>query len=223
MDFNKQSGYKSGQGALRFFEKYATQLGDAILAPAVEKLKALLDGMINDGSAQHSALALTKSGTASRLEHRTALIDQHMVPISAVARVDLVDLPASKLKAFIVPGRNASDLTLITAARMMRAAAAEHPEVFTSQKFPPDYLDTFDSATDDLEDCILGRDADRAERHRATVGLTELYRQVRSYLEILNGFVRRTFASDPEILAEWHVVTRLQRKRTKPVVVPQPA
>ncbi len=213
-------------GSLRrakwFLVEHTGALGPFAESPASARLDELIRDMESNHSVQHGTVKESKAATVSKAELRRALRLEHMQPISAIARSRLAGIDTPKMAKFSVPNTSASDVALLAAGRAMSSAAAEYTQVFVDEKLPADFLEQLDAAVVALQDTIVARDGDKLQRRRATLGLRGQLLLARELFNILTGFVRKSFAKQPEVIGEWLTAIRIPAKTSvrRPVPVP---
>jgi hypothetical protein len=140
-----------------------------------------------------------------------ALREEHLAPISRIARAILADAPGIE-KALKMPEYYITTLTLISEANAMRDAAAFYEDQFVDAGRPTDFLAQLDAATETLRQCMLGKARNLGLQVGAGAGLERQIQHGRSVLEILDTIVRAAFRDNQQLLAEWRSARRVRAK-----------
>jgi hypothetical protein len=139
----------------------------------------------------------------------TALREEHLAPISRIARAILADAPGIE-RALKMPAYYITTLRLIAEANAMRNAAALYEEQFVDAGRPAAFLEQLEAATETLRQCMLGKARNLGLQVGAGAGLEREIQRGRSVLEILDTIVRDAFHGNEQLLEEWRSARRVR-------------
>jgi hypothetical protein len=135
--------------------------------------RAKLDDVVKQ-LATHAVLqdkgARTSKGETERQRVlRIALRDDHMAPISLIAKQRLRDKP--EFASLALPARNVGHQRLLAAAKAMAEAAEPHTPVFVEEGLSPQFVGDLQQATETYAQSLVGRNVGREARATGTAGL----------------------------------------------------
>jgi hypothetical protein len=212
MDVKQQGMVETLLQVRWFLDHYPEALGLVSGASTRTALDEVVRELEGNGTAQHGAHRRATSATPFRKELRETLRVEHMQPIAAIAKAQLLGSPATLMQKFELPDKQTPDVVLITAARAMSKAAAEYEQLFLAEKLPSDFIPQLDAAANALQDALVERNGSRLERRRATTGLESQLFKAREVIRVLNGLVVKQIARNPDLLAEWKMAKRVRQK-----------
>jgi hypothetical protein len=153
---------------------------------------------------------------------RRALREQHLSPISQIARATLADAPGID-KALRMPPDNLSALKLVAEASAMRNAAVLYEAQFIEAGRPADFLTQLDAAAEAVRQSMLGKARNLGRQVGAGAGLERDIRRGRKVLDVLDTIVPATFLGDLNVLAKWRNAKRVRALPTTAAPVTTPA
>ena len=142
---------KKQRSALRRFRRVHEFLTANPVETTTVKLQALdevIRQMAGNGEEQDAHDRKLRGETARQLALRLALRNQHMVPISRIAR-QVFSVPGMDVK-FLLPRKLKDNQLILNAARGMAQAAEQHAAVFVQEGLPADFVERFRSAIEAL-------------------------------------------------------------------------
>lgn len=175
-----------------------------------------------DGKAAESAAIARRNGV------RYGVLEpmlRHLSQVASLAAKDNPDIAAE----FFRPALDGPNNTFITAAKSMYAAATQRKDVFTALALGGTFLDDLQAALAEFDADTVAAHAAHSNKVGATAELQLIGREGQSLVDVLDGFNRARFRSDPELLAAWEsarLVTGPLKKTPADVPVvdpPQPS
>ena len=146
-----------------------------------------------DGSARGS-----KGETARQRSLRLAL-RRYMVPIAALAKLELPDVP--EFAALMLPPANATAQHAVTAAYAMADAATPHMQAFIDNGMPTTFADDLRTAAAAVSESIVGRSKHQGRRAGATAGLAAEEKRGRAIVRVLNALIMAQIGNDAMLIA----------------------
>lgn len=175
--------------------------------------KAMLDDVVarlTDHSAdQIVGGRLAKAEKQSETTLRRVLREQHLRPISLIARATLRGSPGID-RALKMPSPQITTMKLIAEANAFRDAAAPHEAVFVKNGRPADFMAQLDAAAERLRQAFLGKARNVGKRAGAKAGLKDEIARGRNAIEMLEAIVSTSFAGNGDVLAKWRSARRVR-------------
>ena len=183
--------------------------GAAGLAEAKAILDAAVEELLDHSSAQLFGRQLSKAERMRVKARMKRLRGQHMLPITAIAKLRADRLPglADELK-MPVGGLGAG--RLVHAARAMRNAAAQHVPLFVEAGRPADFLAQLDAAIASIEQALGGHALNIGTKVGANAGLKDQLRRARRAVDLLDPLVKTAFEGNAVVLARWQAAKRVK-------------
>ena len=188
----------------------ANPLADApvSLGRQLEDLNAVVEQLTAAAADQEAGARLTKAETQRQRELREQLWSGHMLVISRIAR-EVLGLQGMD-KALKLPKKLCAHETVLAAADAMAEAASKQPELFVQHGLPLDFVARLRAASEALRSSLGTRFGTRRRRVTATAGLGVQIRRGKRAVRMLNALLAPQLASDPERLAAWDSVRRIE-------------
>lgn len=142
---------------------------------------------------------------------RTALVRDHMRPIARIARADLATVP--EFQELRVPKANVSPAKVYAAALGMAQAAQVHVSTFVAAGLPVDFIAQLTTAADTMIAALENRASAQGKRRGATTGLSQMIREGRNVVHVLDALITTALQNDPVLLANWKTIARTRTKR----------
>ncbi|HMC56811.1 MAG TPA: hypothetical protein VKH19_16655 [Gemmatimonadaceae bacterium] len=201
---------KKQREALRRFRRVQDFLTKNQVEGTATKLQVLSEvvaGMSTQGEEKDATTRLTRGETARQRALRDALWNEHMVPLSRIAR-HAFGVPGMDVK-FWLPLRRADNEAILDSARGMVQAAEQHVSVFVQQEgLPADFLDRFKAAIAELDAARSTKVETQRRGKTSRKTLDELSRRGIAAVDVLDAIVKPRLASKPELLGAWNSVKR---------------
>lgn len=140
---------------------------------------------------------------------RKVLREDHLRPISKIARATLADAPGIE-RALRMPSYALGSLKLIADAQAMRDAAAQYAAQFVEAGRPTDFLQQLDKVAAELLESMMGRARHLGRQVGARAGIAKEIRRGRRTIELLDTIVTTSFSGNQNVLAKWHNARRVQ-------------
>lgn len=188
-------------------------------------IAAVIAEMEGHASEQESSRRAAKERTAQKKVARKHL-REHLETISRTARAMSRTAPGLADK-FRMPTSFAEQASL-AAARSFAADAEPLKAEFIRRGLPSDFLETFNTRIDALEELINSHALKTGARVAATVAVSDAAERGHQAVRELDAVVRNIFRDDPAALAEWESASHVERPPrrapvVKPPVEPEPA
>jgi hypothetical protein len=188
--------------------------GELLKAVNTSGARAKLDDVVKQLGA-HAVLqdkgARTSRGETERQRVlRVALRDDHMAPISLIAKQRLRDKP--EFASLTLPARNVGHQRLLAAAKAMAEAAEPHAPAFVEEGLPPQFVGDLRQATETYAQSLVGRNVGREARATGTAGLMSEEKRARKQIRILNAMVRKEIRNNDALLGAWRAASHIGRK-----------
>ncbi len=190
----------------KFLDDHAAALTHSAVAPPRKLLDDAvqqIDGFAADQLAKSTQAVQTRTLTATRV----ALRDHNMLQINAIALHHLPNTVNTRAE-FKLPRDNVSTDTLVTAAKAMAAAAQPYSAIFIQQGRPADFIAQLQTATQAVETAVEAGRTGKRIRKGATSGIKSSVQAGRAAVKLLISAVTPALKQDPQLLAEWKMVTR---------------
>jgi hypothetical protein len=197
-----------------FLDENAARLAGVVATGSRAKLSDAMVQLSTHASDQTGSHLASQGSTQKQRTLRTALLRDHMAPISRIARAELPQTPEIE-PLRLLPGRPTTERLAAGAYGMAKAAAPFSP-VFVAAGLPADFVAQLNSATDAMIIAISDRSQSRGKRRGATKGLKEKLSDGRKIVHILDAFVKSALKDDPALLANWNLVKRVQKSPGRP-------
>jgi hypothetical protein len=163
----------------------------------------------SQGANQISGLGAAQSSTATKASIREDLRDL-LTAINRTARVLAFETPGLESK-FRFP-RDASDQTLLTAARAFAADAAPLKEGFIKHEMPADFVEQLNMQINAFEEAIKKQSAAVNTHVSAKVAIDDNIARGLQTVRQLDVIVRNKFNGDPAVLAAWARASHVARR-----------
>jgi len=199
-------------GSLRSADTFLTDNADALPSVVTTGARKELGDLIADVEAHASdqsghALA-AQSATRKQRMLRTALLRDHMAPISRIARAALPT--TSETEPLKMPDTQATAARLASAAEGMGKAALPYADIFVAAGLPTDFVPQLNAAADAMIGAVNDRAQHRGKVGGATEGLKTKLSRGRHLVKVLDAFVQSAAKDNPVLLANWNIVKRVQ-------------
>lgn len=188
----------------QFLADHADELSRVAQSGASRRLDSLLDELSCLVTEQAAATLLARAATRRLHILRRRLFEEHLTPITRIARAELADHP--EMIAFRMPRPSVPVVLLATNALGMARVAAPHAAIFVEAGLPDDFLDRLKEAVDDLVEANLTRASWRGRVRGATVGITTRLADGRRTVGMLDSFVRLATRDHQQLRAAWLTV-----------------
>jgi hypothetical protein len=189
------------RGAQQFLADHADRLARVAQTGACRRLYSILADLSMLVTEQAAATLQMRGATRRLHALRRRLMEDHLAPISSIARADLTRAP--ELAPFRLPRGTPSVERLAGIAHGMARAAAPHAAIFIEAGLPHDFLDRLDAAADAIIEARSARDACRNRVRAATAGIRFRLAEGRRIISVLDTFVRSESRDDDELRAAW--------------------
>lgn len=201
---------KQQRSALRRFRRVQEFLTTNQVEGTTVKLQVLqqvVREMSAEGEAKDASMRVTLGETARQRALRDAVWNQHMFPLSRIAR-----------RAFGVPGmperlslpaKRQDNEQILDSARGMLQAAEQHAAVFVTQEgLPADFLERFKAAIEELDASRSTRVESQNRKKTSREALNKLRKTGVAAVDVLDAIVKARLEQKPELLAAWNSVKR---------------
>jgi hypothetical protein len=180
--------------------------GYAVQKKAFDEIVAsLTDHSLN----QVAGRRLRRAEVPRQVRLRRELREQHLAPISQIARATLADAPGIA-KALRMPANNLSALKLVAEASAIRDAAALYEQQFIQAGRPADFLVQLDAAAEAVRQSMLGKARNLGRQVGAGAGIGRDIKRGRSVLDVLDTIVKTAFWEDKNVMAKWRTAKRVR-------------
>jgi hypothetical protein len=216
MKWREASVLQTGREVQGFMDEHAELLGGYNNSEERGVLDAAVAALTAAATAQEFERTASKSLTVEKDKRRKELLDEHFLPIVAIAR----KLTKSKgtrtaaIQKIRMPPRRISDLRLASKARGMANGAAPYKAEFVAQQMPPDFAAQARRAAAALDSAVAARDQSVNNHVKATRDAAHQASIIRSAVRVLNGMVdsRLHMLKRFDLRKAWRVVRRFPRK-----------
>ena len=186
--------------------------------PQVRPAADRLDEAVRNARAlalKQAAARDARSLPQNSVEHaKKILYQQHLVPV-ATDGLQLVSL--ENVEALRVPPLKAPAKEHLAAAARVREIAARHQPMFIDQNYPPDFLERFDVAVEDLRRATAGgKNAAIAAYTDATREVRTAVEEVHRCLDSLDARMNAACFGDRKLSGEWRKGSRTPGKIGRP-------
>lgn len=188
----------------QFLADHADELPRVAQTGASRRLDSLLDELSCLVTEQAAATLLARAATRRLQILRRRLFEEHLTPITRIARAELADHP--EMIAFRMPRPSLPVVLLATNALGMARVAAPQAAIFVAAGLPDDFLDRLKEAVDDLVEANLARASWRGRVSGATAGITTRLADGRRTVAMLDSFVRLATRDRQQLRARWQTV-----------------
>jgi hypothetical protein len=195
-------------------------VASAISSVAHQNFTASRDRMVEHMKVQNEHTRSLRSGAATKRALRDRLVQDHMRPISIVARAQLPTV--GEFNALMLPLANKQFVAFVAAGYGMAKAAKVHEATFLAAGFDATFIDQLVAATDALKQATAESSQKGALRVGATEGLKTESAIARYNLRLLDAFIRRAI-KDRVVLAQWRTIRRVAAAATAPKEVDEPS
>ena len=217
MDKSQRRSGSTLTGTQSFLVVHADVVGALQDSPARRQLDTAVADVHTHALAQDTAV-LSAAALSARRSHLTAeLKDAFLVPIANFARTSLRGTP--EFAALTRSSNRKQGSALVAAARAVATTATPMAGAFTTAKFPADFLQQLESATDELDATLKAQGAAKSARLAATQGIASALASGREAVRMLDPVVSRMLRSS-ELLAAWRSVKRVTRSTTASASAP---
>jgi hypothetical protein len=148
-----------------------------------------------------------RSSTERLRSARTILLQEHMTPISRVARADLPQTP--EMLSLRMPRGRPSTERLASHAYGMGRTATRFAEKFVASGLPADFVSRLNAAADAMLAAADERVGQRTDRTGATKALKAKLARARRIVAVLDPLVKTAAKGDQFLLAKWDGVKRV--------------
>lgn len=187
----------------------------------LQVLREVVQSLAVNSERQDASTRLTRGETARQRALRNALWNNHMVPVSQVAK-EAFGIPGMDQK-FALPPRRADNEAILAAARGMLQAAEAHAEIFVQQEgMPARLFQEFRSAIDALAEVLPVRVEGQLRKKTSQEAIQKLVKRGVSAVRVLDAIVKPSLESQPELLAAWKSVKRPIEPGGSPGVAAEP-
>ena len=160
---------------------------------------------------QKAGRANGRGETARQAQLRDGLRLGQMKPIAEIAKAHLGDVP--EMKALALPPADTSSTRLIADAGAMAEAAQVHNAVLVAGGLPADFIAQLNTAAQTLMGSLSGRTQSLGRSTGATARLSQLEKQARRMLRILDALVLPKIRLNDGLVREWRTVKAIPKKR----------
>ena len=157
-----------------------------------------------------SAAPITAEGLTKAMDaKREVLLRDHMAPIASIAKLEAENHPA--LAPLKMPRGDPGVQKLLAHAAGMASVAQDYREVFIAAGMAPTFVEDLNTAIEDVLATLTARTERHAAGAGATVGLRSTLDACNRYKAVLDAFIKTEASNDPDLLAHWHSVKRVER------------
>lgn len=209
MRTDQGSMFNSLGNAKTFLDEHADTLGNVISTRVYRDLDECIAELSGHASTQNGQSRAAKSAIAQRVALEKALVRDHMAPLSRIARLELGTVPA--LVSFGLPQGRMTPARLAAFAKGMAEAAESHAEVFINAGLPHDFIQKLRDAADAMLAALNAKKQSRGKVRSATSALSTKLSRARKVVNVLDAMVTSSLTGNPDLLAGWKLVKRVQR------------
>jgi hypothetical protein len=181
-----------------------------------QELENVVAKLSDHRTEQVTGRRLSTAETRRQKELRRVLREDHLRPISKIARAMLSDATGIE-KALKMPPDAISSITLADEADGVRRAVEPYAPVFVENGLPEDFLTQLERATVAVRESLLGRAASVGRHIGAKKGLEKELKRGRRAVDLLDAMVTFAFKKNPDVVARWRAAKRVQ-ETTGPTV-----
>lgn len=225
METKQEQTLKSLRAIQHFLDMNAQTIPAVVNTGAKRELDEVVAQLVSYVRHQSGCRTESLGETQKQYALRHALLQNHMAPIAAIARLHADDHPT--LAPFRLPRRTMSSERLAQSAYDMAQAAAPRAERFVAMGLPADFIARLTAAADAVV-ASVGERTDRwGQRTGATSGLKATLQHARRLVRVLDTFTRIAVSNDPTLLTNWNFVrgtlggTQLQSAQRQLAAIPQ--
>ena len=204
-----------------FLDDNAAALVGVINTGARQKLKAAIADLSVYASDQTGGALISQSSTQGKQSLRLALVRDHMAQIARIAQAELPHMP--QVAPLRLPRGRPTIPKLVSAAEGMAKAAAPYAGVFIGNGLPIDFIEQLNAAAGTLLASVSDHTNIQGKRKTATKGVKAKLTVGRRIVHILDTYVKSALKDDPNLLAGWNTVKRVQRTGTRASATVTPA
>lgn len=180
---------------------------------AFAALDEALEGVLAAASAQEAAPAMRRGEGVRQAEMLQRLKNDFMRPIVTIVRAQTAPGTDPALQTiFRLPAAKLGVSSMLIACDAMIAHASDHADLFIAEGMPPDFLEQFRRARDEVHRLRQVRTALRGEALTAGLDLRQQLRKGRLAVNRLDAIVRSTYDRDDAVLTAWRVAKRVHRR-----------
>lgn len=189
------------RNAQQFIAAHADDLPRVARTGASRRLDSILDELSCCITEQAAATLLARAATRHAHHLRRRLLEDHLSPITRIARAELEAHP--DLIAFRMPRTTRPFELLVADARGIALAAAPHAAMFIEAGLPDDFIARMETAAAELLEAYLTRNSWRARAEVATAGITMRLADGQRTVQMLDSFVRLATRERRELRDAW--------------------
>ena len=215
MNGNQRNIYRCFRRVQEFLANQQYSDSPASLGAQRAQLDSVVTQLSRETLDQEAGHRLTSAESARQRGLRDALWNEHMLPLSRVAR-EVFGVSGTD-KALRMPKRSIAPEAVVAAANAMAEAAESKSAVFVEHGLPQDFAAQLRTAASVLEQSLGTRDGTRRRRVTATAAVKDQLKRGQRAVRLLNAILAPKLASNPDLLAAWNNARKL-----KPVSAPAP-
>lgn len=193
--------------AQQFLADHADELPRVAQTGASRRLDVILDELSCLVTEQAAATLLARAATGRLHQLRRRLFEDHLTPITRIARAELADHP--EMIAFRMPRMSTPVELLVAEARGVARVAGPHAAVFIAAGLAEDFVARLEEAIDELLEALLTRASWRGRVSGATAGINSQLAAGRRMIAILDSFVRRAARDHKELRVAWQAASTI--------------
>lgn len=171
---------------------------------------------------QYTARSTGTSDSRRAERLRRALRTTHLRPLAHMARA-IVDEHPEVAELTTLPPTSADSEALVAAATSMTELATRHEALLVDSGLPGDFLAGLRAATETLRQATDDRGEAARRRTGASAALQDAIDRGRRAVQLLDTVVETTVRSDPQLLAEWRLASRVTSRQGRPAQATLPA
>lgn len=180
----------------------------ATYGESVDLLDDVIANLEVQAGRQEGSRRLGLAETRQLKTYVAALRVEHLRPIAKIARAVLRNSPGIDVGTRL-PDRGLPLEKLIATAAAFRAAALPYESTFVKHGCPPDFIAQLDAAVAKVKASVGARYELVRNRTGARAAMQGEAKRGRDAVEMLDGIVKRAFAGDSAVFAEWRAVRKL--------------
>ena len=209
------------RNAQQFIADHAAALGAIVTSGARQDLDASIADLDGHARTQSGQATVARGKTREHHALRAQLLQEHMAPISRIARIKLAKVP--NVQALRMPRGKPTSETLVAAAKGMADAAAPYAAIFTNAGLAADFREQLVTAADAVLLPVTDRAQHTAKVKGATSGLRTRVVTARQVLHVLDALVRIAVKDDRALLDAWTGVSTVPRLAVPSAAAAAPA
>lgn len=192
-----------------FLDAHAKDLPQTTASRTRERFSRSLAELALHLRTQEASPLSAQGLTRAKQAQRRALVRDHLVPLSRIARLEEENIP--ELKAIRLPRGEPALHKLLAHAAGLAETAEKYAEVFIAAGRAPSFAEDLREAIDAILATLSRHASHRAGSVGATSGLELTLRTGRRHAAILDSFIQSEAKDDPALLANWNTVRRIGR------------